>query len=212
MHYAKTLSFYEKPDYQYIRKKLWSALLETDYEELKNNVIIYDWNQREPLDYEIYRDSPKFKVKSEKDKENDEVVEQLTGSSKISEEVGRGAEAEKRNCHKVSIGQNKNERRLSSATSMSNSQQKQKIKGKSRHSLQSGHEKDKGEQKLAESEDDANVIDEEEDLKLVNTEANTMKIDEKLKIVNQIDEDQMSSSLCKENRSIKVASGQSRFK
>ena len=75
MHYAKTLSFYEKPDYQYIRKKLWSALLETDYEELKNNVIIYDWNQREPLDYEIYRDSPKFKVKSEKDKENDEIVE-----------------------------------------------------------------------------------------------------------------------------------------
>ena len=74
MNYVKTLSFYEKPDYQYIRKKLWGALMETDYEELKNNVIIFDWNQREPLDYEIYRDCPKFKLKSEKDKYNDEIV------------------------------------------------------------------------------------------------------------------------------------------
>lgn len=31
MHYVKTLSFYERPDYIYIRKKLWNALMETDY-------------------------------------------------------------------------------------------------------------------------------------------------------------------------------------
>lgn len=32
MYYIKTLSFYEKPDYTFLRKKLWSALMETDYE------------------------------------------------------------------------------------------------------------------------------------------------------------------------------------
>lgn len=60
MYYAKTLNFYEQPDYDLIRKKLWAALMETDYEELKNNIIMYDWHTRESLDFDIYRDKPKI--------------------------------------------------------------------------------------------------------------------------------------------------------
>lgn len=32
MNYIRTVSFYEKPDYGYLKKKIWNALLETDYE------------------------------------------------------------------------------------------------------------------------------------------------------------------------------------
>ena len=53
--YAKTLNFYEQPNYDMIRKKLWAALMETDYEELRKQIIVYDWSNRESLDYDIYR-------------------------------------------------------------------------------------------------------------------------------------------------------------
>ena len=46
LYYAKTLNFYEKPNYEMIRQKLWSALMETDYEELQSHTILYDWNLR----------------------------------------------------------------------------------------------------------------------------------------------------------------------
>ena len=43
---------------------------------LRNNIIIYDWNQREPLDYEIYRESPKFKLKIDEEKVQNRFFEQ----------------------------------------------------------------------------------------------------------------------------------------
>lgn len=50
---------------------------------MRNNIIIYDWNQREPLDYEIYRESPKFKLKI--DEEKDEIVEESASGIEVRE-------------------------------------------------------------------------------------------------------------------------------
>ena len=47
LYYAKTLNFYEKPDYNFIRKKLWAGLLDTNYEDLRQNIIMYDWSDRD---------------------------------------------------------------------------------------------------------------------------------------------------------------------
>ena len=67
----KSLKFYEKPDYDLLRKKLWIALMETNYEELKKCIITYDWQERDSLDYDIYRERPKIRRK-ERTPENQE--------------------------------------------------------------------------------------------------------------------------------------------
>lgn len=51
------------------------ALMETDYEELRNNIIVYDWNQRKPLDDKIYRETPLFKLKDDRDRDREEITE-----------------------------------------------------------------------------------------------------------------------------------------
>ena len=40
--------------------------MSTDYEQLKNKVIQFDWSNRDDIDYEIYRDTPGIKKRKVK--------------------------------------------------------------------------------------------------------------------------------------------------
>ena len=56
--YIRSVNYYEKPDYDFIRNKLYAMILsKTGIKELE---IKYDWNEREEMDYTIYTGEPKM--------------------------------------------------------------------------------------------------------------------------------------------------------
>lgn len=60
MYYIKSIEFYEKPDYDFIRKILYRCL---ERESFDNNVI-YDWNLIEEIDFKVYGGEPKIVMKT----------------------------------------------------------------------------------------------------------------------------------------------------
>jgi len=52
VYYIRTLEFYEKPDYNYIRKMLYACLEREQFD----TTIMYDWNKLEEVDFKVYSD------------------------------------------------------------------------------------------------------------------------------------------------------------
>lgn len=52
VYYVRSLEFYEKPDYNYIRKMLYGCLEREQFD----GMIIYDWNKLEEIDFKVYSD------------------------------------------------------------------------------------------------------------------------------------------------------------
>lgn len=56
VYYVRSIEFYEKPDYDFIRKLFYKCL---EREPFGNN-IIYDWNNLEEIDFKVYSGEPKI--------------------------------------------------------------------------------------------------------------------------------------------------------
>ncbi len=64
--YIRTLNYYEKPDYDYIRVLLHRAFsVEGD-----NLSMVFDWNKIEAFDFAIYGGDPKIVLGSESQKQS----------------------------------------------------------------------------------------------------------------------------------------------
>lgn len=50
LYYIKSIEFYERPDYEFIRKMFYRCLEREDLEQH----IIYDWNKLEEIDFKVY--------------------------------------------------------------------------------------------------------------------------------------------------------------
>lgn len=75
MYYIQTLSFYEKPDYQFLKKKLFNALEDHNCEDILNGTILYDWSQREAIDYDIYRDLPRLRLQQFQNETQEQIAD-----------------------------------------------------------------------------------------------------------------------------------------
>jgi len=64
MYYVKSLEFYEKPDYDFMRKLLYRCL----EREVMDFNIVYDWNKLEEVDFKVYSGEPRIILKIGVDK------------------------------------------------------------------------------------------------------------------------------------------------
>ena len=55
-YYIKSIEFYEKPDYHFIRKMLYQCLERQNIEF----DVVYDWNLLEDVDFKMYAGDPKI--------------------------------------------------------------------------------------------------------------------------------------------------------
>lgn len=60
LSYVRTLNYYEKPDYDYIR-----LLLHRGFSADEDNLsMVFDWNKIDPMDFSIYEGVPKIVLMS----------------------------------------------------------------------------------------------------------------------------------------------------
>lgn len=59
MYYVNSIEFYERPDYDFVRKMFYRCLEREPF----NNNIIYDWNNLEEIDFKVYSGEPKIVLK-----------------------------------------------------------------------------------------------------------------------------------------------------
>ena len=85
LYYTKTIEFYEKPDYDFLRRLMYRCL---EREEIDYN-LIYDWNKLEEVDFKVYSGDPKIILKTDDVNINDpqEVSMALDGSKEDDEET-----------------------------------------------------------------------------------------------------------------------------
>ena len=61
LYYVKTLNYYEKPDYDYIR-----VLLHRAFNPQEDNLsMVFDWNKMDALDFAIYGGEPKIVLRNQ---------------------------------------------------------------------------------------------------------------------------------------------------
>lgn len=61
LSYVRTINYYERPDYDYIR-----LLLHRGFSADEDNLsMVFDWNKIDPMDFAIYGGEPKIVLKPE---------------------------------------------------------------------------------------------------------------------------------------------------
>jgi hypothetical protein len=60
MYYVRSIEFYEKPDYDFIRKLFYRCL---EREAVDSN-IVYDWNKLEEVDFKVYSGEPRIMLRT----------------------------------------------------------------------------------------------------------------------------------------------------
>ena len=56
LEYSKSLNYFEKPDYDFLRKCLYSAFENSINDpEFMPITVVFDWHTREEVDYHLYR-------------------------------------------------------------------------------------------------------------------------------------------------------------
>ena len=60
LYYVRTLNFYLKPDYDFIRGLLHKGLIEGE----ENWKMVFDWNLMNPMDYTLYNGEPKIVLRT----------------------------------------------------------------------------------------------------------------------------------------------------
>jgi hypothetical protein len=64
MYYVRSIEFYERPDYDFLRKLFYRCL---EREAIDSN-LIYDWNKLEEVDFKVYSGEPKIILREGPDK------------------------------------------------------------------------------------------------------------------------------------------------
>jgi hypothetical protein len=59
MYYIRSIEFYERPDYDFIRKMFYHCLERESFD----HHIIYDWNALEEIDFKVYSGEPRIVMK-----------------------------------------------------------------------------------------------------------------------------------------------------
>ena len=59
MYYARSIEFYERPDYDFLRRLFYRCL---EREEMNYN-LVYDWNKIEEVDFKVYSGEPRIVLK-----------------------------------------------------------------------------------------------------------------------------------------------------
>lgn len=59
LYYVRTLNYYEKPDYDFVRMCLHKAFVQSE----ENWKMVFDWNLIDHMDYTLYNGEPKIVLK-----------------------------------------------------------------------------------------------------------------------------------------------------
>lgn len=59
MYYIRSIEFYEKPDYDFVRRMFFRVLEREQFD----HCLLYDWNRLEEVDFKVYNGEPKIVLK-----------------------------------------------------------------------------------------------------------------------------------------------------